>query len=129
MRSSTPYRDCPSPFLHIQHQPSQAGHLWLLFPLLRLFQKRKCPLYEGWRQPNARMYIKFNDHITQYVLYYMLAVYSLTCDMLTSSSFKGLASFNPERTAYHCLGVNLILTEHFSHRTNRDFRELSCISV
>ena len=56
-------------------------------------------------------------------------VYSLTRDMSTSSSFNVLASFNPERTEYHCLGVNHIPTEHFSRGTNRDFRELSGISV
>ena len=63
------------------------------------------------------------------VYYRLYTVYSLTCDMSTFSSFNVLASFNPERTAHHCLGVNLIITEHFSRGTNRDFRELSGISV
>ena len=49
--------------------------------------------------------------------------------MSISSSFNVLASFNPERTVHHCLGVNFIPTEHFSRGTNRDFRELSGISV
>ena len=75
------------------------------------------------------MYIGKHDHSIRTVLRVVLTTVSLTCEVATFSSFNVLASFNPERTVHHCLGVNLIVIEHFSRGTNRDFRELSGISV
>ena len=71
-------------------------------------------------------------YINNHDLLYCIAcctVYSLTWNMSTFSSFNVLASFNPDRTVHHCLEVNTISNEHVSRGINRDFRELSGISV
>ena len=69
--------------------------------------------------------------ITQYVLYCQVVlstVLLVTCQHSVPSKCWD-PSILKEQYTTTCLGVKLILTEHFSRGTNRDFRESSGISV